>query len=143
MSGYDNPYPVTYVYPALAFGGASSASTIKPPKRSAGSGTMKNGIIHDIHVAVTVLFTAVTTPAFVRLGYSADHDYYAELNMGAAAASAGINAGEQSTYPIFRAIDLANDPTPGALTAVLLNFVAATGGSPAGTGTTMINIGWY
>jgi hypothetical protein len=140
---YDNPMRMTYVYPALAFGGASSASTIKPPRRLAGSGTMKEGIIHDIHVAVTVLFTAVTTPAFVRLGYAGDHDYYAELNMGTAAASAGINAGEQSTYPIFRKIDLANDETPGALTAVLVNFVAATGGSPAGTGTTTVSIGWY
>lgn len=143
MAGYDNPLRMTYSYPALAFGGASSSTTIKPPRRTAGAGTMKNGIIHDIHVAVTVLFTAVTTPAFVRLGYAGNNLYYAELNMGTAAASAGINAGEQSTYPIFKGIDLANDPVPGALTAVLVNFVAATGGSPAGTGTVSIVIGWY
>lgn len=140
---YDNPLRMTYTYPALAFGGASSSTTIKPPRRFNGPGQMKNGLIHDIHVAVTVLFTAVTTPAFVRLGYAGDHDYYAELNMGTAAASTGVNAGEATTYPIFRAIDLANDPTPGALTAVLVNFVAATGGSPAGTGTVAISIGWW
>lgn len=134
---YDNRLRMTYTYPALAFGAGSSSTTIKPPRRRL------KGAIEDIAVAVTVLFTAVTTPAFVRLGYSSDHDYYAELNMGTAAASAMINAGEQTTNPIFRTIDLQNDSTPGVLTSVLVNFVAATGGSPAGTGTVMINIGWF
>jgi len=134
---YDNPVRMTYTYPALAFGGTSSSTTIKPPRGRA------KGTIEDIAVAVTVLFTAVTTPAYVRLGYSADHDYYAELNMGTAAASAMINAGEQSTNPIYRKIDLDHDTTPGDLSSVLVNFVAATGGTPAGTGTVMICIGWH
>lgn len=138
MSGYDNPLHLTYTYPALAFGGASSSSTIKPPRGK------KQANIEEIHVAVTVLFTAVTTPAFIRLGYTADNDYYAELNMGTAAASAGYGTSDiTASNPIFRKIDLANDPTPGVLTGVLVNFVAATGGSPAGTGTVAITLGWY
>lgn len=136
---YDNPTRITYTYPALAFGGASSSSTIKPPRGKF------QGTIEDIHVAVTVLFTAVTTPAFIRLGYSGDHDYYAELNMGTAAASAGFGTVDIAggTSPIYRRIDLKNDPIPGVLTAVLINFVAATGGSPAGTGSVNVAIGWW
>jgi hypothetical protein len=135
--GYDNPLLLTYTYPALAFGGTSSSSTIKPPRGK------KQANIEEIHVGVTVLFTAVTTPAFIRLGYSGDHDYYAELNMGTAAASAGYGTSDITANPIFRKIDLANDPTPGVLTGVLVNFVAATGGTPAGTGTVDITLGWY
>jgi hypothetical protein len=140
MSGYDNPrYRIPYVYPALAFGGASSSSTIKPPRG------MNQGTIEDIHVAVTVLFTAVTTPAFVRVGYSADHDYFAELGMSTAAASAGFGSRDiaATTNVIFRKIDMVNDSVSGALASVLVNFVAATGGSPAGTGTVVIPISWY
>jgi len=136
---YDNPTRITYTYPSLAFGGSSSSSTIKPPRGKF------NGTIEDIHVAVTVLFTAVTTAAFIRLGYSGDHDYYAELNMGTAAANAGYGTADitSATSPIYRRIDLKNDPVPGILTAVLVNFVAATGGTPAGTGHVNICIGWW
>jgi hypothetical protein len=137
MAGYDAPLRITYPYPALAFGGASSSSTIKPPRGKT------QATIEEIHVGVTVLFTAVTTPAFIRLGYSADHDYYAELNMGTAAASAGYGTSDITINPIFRKIDLRSDPNPGVLTSVLVNFVAATGGSPAGTGTVLISLGWY
>jgi cytochrome c biogenesis protein CcdA len=136
---YDNPTRITYTYPALAFGGTSSSSTIKPPRNKF------QGTIEEIHVGVTVLFTAVTTPAYVRLGYSGNNAYYAELAMGTAAASAGFGTVDitGATSPIFKRIDLKNDPTPGVLTAVLVNFVAATGGTPAGTGTVGICIGWY
>lgn len=134
---YDNPLRVTYTYPALAFGGTSSSTTIKPPRG------LNNGRIEDIHVAVTTLFTAVTTPAFVRIGYSGDTDYFAELNMGTAAASAGLGGRDFTTSPIFRGIDMVNDATAGALSSVLVSFVAATGGTPAGTGTVSIPISWW
>lgn len=136
---YDNPLRISYPYPALAFGGAASSSTIKPPRG------LYNGFIQDIHVAVTVLFTAVTTPAFIRVGYTGDTDYYAELNMGTAAANAGYGSADvaSSTGVVFRRIDLRNDPVPGVLTGVLVSFVAATGGTPAGTGTAVICIGWW
>lgn len=142
---YDQPLRIPYVYPALAFGGASSSTTIKPPRARPEGGTMNNARIEEIHVAVTVLFTAVTTPAYVRLGYSGDNDYYAELAMGTAAASAGFGTSDiaGAVSPIFRKIDLKNDPIPGVLTGILVNFVAATGGSPAGTGTVVITLGWW
>ncbi len=136
---YDNPHAITYTYPALAFGATGSTSTIKPPRGHL------NGTIEDIHVAVTALFTAVTTPAFIRVGYAGDLDYYAELNMGTAAASAGYGSADvvAATGVVFRRIDLRNDPVPGVLTGVTVTFVAATGGSPAGTGTVAIAIGWW
>lgn len=136
--GYENGRAISYVYPALGFGAASSSSTIKPPRN------LNQGNILDIHAAVTVLFTQVTTPAFVRLGYSGNNAYYAELNMGAAAASAGYSYRDVTAVANNpRKIDILNDPTPGVLTSVLLNFVAATGGSPAGTATVVIPIEWF
>lgn len=134
--GYENPRAGSYVYPALGFGAAASASTIKPPL-----GGLRQGRVLDIHVGVTVLFTQVTTPAHVLLGYAGDTDYYADLNMGAAAASAGYNFRDAGS--IYRKIDLDNDPVPGALTGVSVNFIAATGGSPAGTGTVNVMIEWF
>lgn len=133
--GYENPIAGSYVYPALGFGAAASASTIKPP---VGLG---QGRVRDIHVGVTVLFTQVTTAAHVLLGYAGDTDYYADLTMGAAAASTGYNFRDAGS--IYRKIDITNDPTPGVLTGVSVNFIAATGGSPAGTGTTNIMIEWF
>lgn len=136
--GYDNPRFFPYVYPALAFGGASSSTTILPPPG------LSQGYILDIHAAVTVLFTAVTTPAFVRVGYSGNNAYYAELSMGVAAASAGYNRRSATLTPATpRKIDMNNDPTTGVLTSLLVNFVAATGGSPAGTATVTIGIEWF
>lgn len=133
--GYENPVGISYVYPALGFGAAASSSTIKPPLK------LNQGNIRDIHVGVTVLFTQVTTAAHVLVGYSGDTDYFADLTMGAAAASAGYNTRDAGS--IYRKIDLLNDPTPGVLTSVLVSFVAATGGSPAGTGTVNIFIEWF
>lgn len=132
---YENPRHSNYVFPALAFGGATSASTIKPPLR------LNQGNIVDIHVGATVLFTQVTTAAHVLLGYAGDTDYYADLTMGAAAASAGYNLRDAGS--IYRKIDLLNDTVPGVLTGVLVSFIAATGGTPAGTGTVNVLIDWF
>lgn len=133
--GYENPTTVCYSFPALAFGGTGSTSTIRSPRG------LVQGNIRDIHAAVTVLFTAVTTPAYVRLGYSGTAAYFAELSMGTAAASAGYNLRDAGT--ISRKIDLVNDATSGALSGVLVTFVAATGGTPAGTATVTVVIDWF
>lgn len=133
--GYENPTTISYVWGSLAFGGTGSTSSIRAPRG------LQQGNIRDIHAAVTVLFTAVTTPAYVRLGYSGTAAYYAELSMGTAAASAGYNLRDAGT--ISRKIDLVNDPVPGALTGVLVTFVAATGGSPAGTAHVTVAIDWF
>lgn len=127
---YDRPSNVSYVYPAKDFTAAITRA-IKPPY-------LKNrGIIVDIHVAVTTLFTQVTTPAYVRVGTAASDALYAELNMGAAAANTAYNVTDFPTA-IKKTIDLSRD----AVTAVQLKIVAPTGGSPAGVGDLTLTIGW-
>lgn len=131
---YDNPKTITYSISALAFGGAGSTRTLRSPRG------INRGNVRDVMVAVTVTFTQVTTPAFVRLGWSTTPAYYAELNMGAAAAGVGWNFRDAGS--ISRSIDLVNDPVTGPLAGVLVTFVAATGGTPAGTGDVHICIEW-
>lgn len=135
MSHYDNPLTMTYSIAALAFGGASSTRGIKPPKN------MNRGNVRDIMTSVTVLFTAVTTAAFLKVGHAGDDDYFAIVSMGTAAAGAGY--GLRDNGSIFKMIDLLNDPTPGVLTQILLTFTASTGGSPAGTADVNVCIDWF
>jgi hypothetical protein len=134
MSHYDNGVVCNYSFGSLAFGGAGSAWAVKPPPG------FKRGKIVDIQVQVSVLFTAVTTPAYVRLGLAADDDYYAQLAMGTAAATDAYGiANVGYDVAVFRSINI----TLEAISQVEVVFVAATGGTPAGTGIPNIAINWF
>jgi hypothetical protein len=91
MSHYDNPIVITYGLGDQDFGAAGDALAIKPPPG------VSRGRIVDSHVAVKETFTAVTTPAYIRLGTAADADFYAELNLGTAAGGANIDLSSAST----------------------------------------------
>lgn len=137
MSGqsYDNAFSMTYSVSALAFGGTATTRGIKPPKN------LYRGNIRDITTSVTVLFTAVTTAAFIKVGHAGDDDYFALLSMGTAAAAVGYGLRDAGT--IYKMIDMANDATSGVLTQVLVTYAAATGGSPAGTADVNICVDWF
>lgn len=135
MSHYDNPVVITYSFGSINFG-SGSAYALKPPPG------VSRGKIVDIQVQVSTLFTAVTTPAYIRLGTSGDADFYAELNMGTAAATdaygiRNISGGYDAV--VFRSIDIVQDN----LSQVEVVFVAPTGGTPAGVGVVNIAIAWW
>lgn len=135
MSHYDDALTLTYSVSALAFGGTSTTRGIKPPKN------MNRGNIRDITTSVTVLFTAVTTAAFLKVGTAGDDDYFASISMGTAAAGSGY--GLRDAGSIFKMIDMKDDATAGVLTQVLVTYTAATGGTPAGTADVNICIDWF
>ena len=130
---YSNPLPVSYNMGIHDFGAGGDALAIKPPLR------LNRGRVEDIHVAVTETFNQVTTPGFIRLGHASDADYYAELNMGAAADTDAYNLRDAGV--VTNKIDLINDPGPP--TQIEVAFVAPTGGTPAGMGYVTIVLSWW
>ena len=126
---YSLPNRRTYTFPAVNFG-ATSAQSIKGP---AG----KKGVLVDIHVSCTTLFTAVTTQAYVDVGTAADIDYNAHFGLSTLAATDSISL-LGSTGSLAALIE----PNIAADTQVEVTFTAPTGGSPAGVGTVQIVIDW-
>lgn len=135
MSYYDNPAVVSYSFGSVNFA-SGSTNALKPPPG------MTRGKIVDIQVQVTTLFTAVTNPAFIRLGTPGVPAFYAELNLGVAAATdaygiRNITAGYDAV--VFRSIDIVQDN----VAQVRVAFIAPTGGSPAGAGVVNIAVAWF
>lgn len=128
---YSNPRNITY---GLGVQNFTTPITrfVKPPPRC------NRAIIIDIAASITVLFTAVTTAGFVRVGTAADNARYAELNMGVAAANTAYNATDVPGSIRAIGIDMARD----AITSVRIGTVAPTGGTPAGTADVWIAIAW-
>lgn len=127
---YSNPKIITYALGVQAFT-TPITRFVKPPRRA------NRGVIVDIATSVTVLFTAVTTAGFVRVGTAGDNAKYAELNMGTAAANSAYTAVDVPGS-IKSDIDMARD----AITSVRIATIAPTGGSPAGTADVWIPIAW-
>lgn len=131
MSGYtySNPLVITYVLPAVDFGAGDSAHAVKPPKG------FTRGRLMDVGVAVTETFNQVTTQGFVRVGTATDADAYAELQMGAAAATNFYNTQDDT--------DAIIDADIPAATQLEVACIAPTGGTPAGIGSVHITIAWW
>lgn len=128
---YENPTTVSYSFGSHDFGAGAGAYALKPPKGK------KRGNVVDIQVAVSETFTQVTTPGYIRLGTSGDPDKYAELNMGAAAATDAYNLSD--TNAVTNVIDMVAD----SISQVEVVFVAPTGGTPAGIGLVTVVIDWF
>lgn len=127
---YSNPDRRSYVFPAVAFG-TGTAQSFQGPKGKAGR-------LVDIHVSCTVLFTAVTTPAYVQVGTAATPAANAALALGTLAATDAISAKGNG---VTTAYTLTTDQIA-ADTQVEVTFVAPTGGTPAGTGTVAVVVDW-
>lgn len=127
---YADPVSKAYSFPAIAFGTGSS-QTIRGPKG-------KTGIVRDIHVSATVLFTAVTTSGRVDVGNSTTAAAAGSLTLGtlAAGGSRSVLDGQDATSALVSGYICPAD------TDVKVSFVAPTGGSPAGTGTVTVFIDW-
>lgn len=127
-NSYDNPLTITYTYALHDFGAGSAENFLVGP-----SGM--RGRVREICVNVTETFTADTTAGFVRVGTAADNDLYAELSMGTQAADTALAATTQSGA--LKAVQITGDQQ------VEVNFVAPTGGTPAGIGDVYITIDWH
>jgi hypothetical protein len=132
---YDNAKAVCYPFPAVDFS-TGSTKKLKIPRGSAEARVM------DILVSATVLFTQVTTPALVQVGDGTTPDIFASLTLGALAAGSTIG-GSDVANGIFNAVYLAGNYNSGAgLHDLIATFVAPTGGTPAGTATVIIVVGY-
>lgn len=138
MATYSQPTRITYSFGTIAFTTALTQAVNPPVNHNMGR-------VGEIHVRVTVTFTAVTTPALVNIGTAGTAAKYAQLSMGTAAAGTAANIGSAAGTPpnvglvVFSDINLVRD----AVTALQFQVVAPTGGSPAGTGALDIMMDWW
>lgn len=134
-SGYDVLTPVSHTFPGVNFATTTTAK-IKIPRKA----TMAR--VMDILASATVLFTQVTTQAQVQVGDGSTPDIFAALFMGALA-SGNTLGGSDSVAGVYKAAYLAGNYNSGAgLHDLIVTFVAPTGGSPAGTATVVVVVGY-
>lgn len=123
----DAPYDVTYIFPGKDYG-ANWTEVIESPPGFRGK--VRAITLWD----VTETFNAVTTPANVLVGISGDTDAFvigASLGLLASAASDSPALTDGATHIIQ------------ANTTIHVTGVAATGGTPAGIGTTAVTIQYF
>jgi hypothetical protein len=146
MSGnYDSLRMVSYTFPGVNFASGSSQK-LKIPRGS------RMARVCDILVSATVLFTQVTTPAVVQIGDGTTANAFGQLSLGALAAGNTIGAsdvlgglfGVGNQYGnAATAVYLAGNYNSGAgLHDLIATFVAPTGGTPAGTATVIVVVGY-
>lgn len=132
---YDNLKEISYTFPSVNFATGSSQKMKIP--RTAGMAR-----VLDMLVSATILFTQVTTPAIVQVGDGVTPDIFASLTIGGLAANSTIGGSDQ-TGGIFKAVYLGGNYNSGAgLHDLVATFVAPTGGTPAGTATVIIVVGY-
>lgn len=142
MKSYDQSGPLTisYSFGLHDFAAGNLANAIQRPKG------ISHARIDELHVGVTEVFNAVTTPAFLRVGTATDADKFAELNMGTAAATDGYGTNDDpdAIKTAGEFIDLDRDGDSGALLDQLeVTTLQNTGGTPTGIGWVTIVVSWY
>ncbi|KQZ49714.1 hypothetical protein ASD54_12305 [Rhizobium sp. Root149] len=128
--GYANPIiRSTYTWNAVDFGAGNVATSFKGPNGM-------EGRIRELTVISTETFTNTTTQAFVRLGTTSDADAYAQAALGTLANTDTFVASKQDSDWIISG-------TLPVDTQIEVNFVAPTGGTPAGIGTVILDVEWF
>ena len=125
---YSNAEILTYSYGEHDFGAASETFRFKGP---AG----KKGYIIDVNVSATETCTADTTEGAVKIGSAEAGAQYVNMGLGTLADKAAQNASDTAADIVLR--DLPAD------TAVWVQLLAPTGGTPAGKGFVQIMVRWY
>jgi hypothetical protein len=136
MSYADDP-AFTYVLASHDFGAGAGTGSIKAPVGKT------RGRILDIGITnITEAFTDDTTAAYFQVGDGTDVDKYCQLEV-----ANGTGSGIGDTYntrddtdAIIEADIIVSDLTGGQLE---FNYVAPTGGTPAGIGSPYIAVRWY
>jgi hypothetical protein len=133
---YDAPLRITYSRNAINFA-TNSSRILRGPKG-------KRGRVVDIQVSGTTLFTNVTTSGRVQVGVAgsaATLKANADLDLGALAAGAAINASNQNNALVGQPGSAI--PYLAADTDFTLGFIGPTGGTPAGVGDVDLTIDWF
>lgn len=129
---YSDPLVISYNLGTHDFGAGGDALAIPVP---AGMSRFK---VLEVAVSATEDFTAVSTPAFVRIGTAADADAFVEADLGTLEDTDAFGLRDDTDaikYDDFGDAD--------GLDQLEVAFVAPTGGSPAGTGHVNIAIAWF
>lgn len=155
---YDNPKTETYFFPSSAFGATTESRKILGPKG-------KKGLVRDIRTYLTADCVGTTTVPEINVGSAASvvgtlKTEYARHRLGTTAIlgntaagtpyraraltenAAGRTGGSPPALNDFTghvALETAYIP---ADTAFFITRVAGSGGSPAGTGITEVDIDW-
>lgn len=128
MSFGSSLHQFSYQLGEIDFGAAEYTRAIIGPKGR--SGTLK-----EIHVSVTQDCTHVTTGAKVQVGITDHLDKFADFDLGAVTAPAGVSAAAVGKVKHLEVIP--------ADTQVLVTLLSPTGGSPVtGKGYVTIVINW-
>jgi hypothetical protein len=156
---YDNPSKrETYVFPSSAFGATTESRAILGPKG-------KKGTVRDIRTYITADMVGTTTVPEINVGSAASvvgtlKTEYARHRLGTTAILGNTAAG--TPYRARALCDAAQGSTGGAApalsdfaghvaletakipadTVVYITRVAGSGGTPAGTGITEVDIDW-
>lgn len=125
---YSDPITTVYSYGNHDFGTASETFRFKGP---AG----KKGYIVDVNVSATETFTATTTEGAVKIGSAEGGAQYVNMGLGTLADKATQNASDTAADIVLR--DLPAD------TGIWVQFLAPTGGTPAGMADVQIIVNWY
>ena len=140
MAGYDNPLTISYSLGLLDFAAGATANAIQRP---AGK---EHARIEELHVSVTEVFNGVTTNAFLQVGTASDANKFADMDMGAAAATDGYGTNDDPDAILAAGafIDLDRDGDSGAsLDQLEITTVPNTGGTPTGIGEVTVVISWF
>ncbi len=139
---YDNPMRITYYFGLHDFAAGNLASAISIPNG------VEMGRIEEMHVSVTEVFNEVSSAAFLRIGTAGDADHYAELDMGAAAATNGYGIADDATPA-----DVLKDIGHGGkgvfhiaqenIGQLEVTTLQNTGGTPTGIGHLSITVAWW
>lgn len=136
-----------YIFPSSAFGATTESQTHKGPKG-------KVGLVIDIETDLTADCVGTTTVPEINVGTASADTTYARHRLGTTA-----TAGNTSALTPHRASTLASGSPPvksdftghvaletariPADTAFVISRVAGVGGTPAGTGRTIVFIKWF
>lgn len=131
MNTYSNPLSITYDFGQHDFGAGSDTHDIKGPPG------MKGRVRNVLLKKVTEAFTATTTPAYIRVGTTADADKYVEVSCATTAIDGVVSAAPNPATYLPANTEIEAD------SIVRTSFIAPTGGTPAGIGEVQITIDWY
>lgn len=151
---YDNPHREEYIFPSSAFGATTESKTYKGPPG-------KKGLVRDIITNLSADCVGTSAVPEIDVGNAASDYSYARHRLGTAAGAG--NTAASTPYRASSLCDAAQGRTGGAAptlsdfaghvaletayipadTAFVITRKQGSGGTPAGTGDTIVIVDWF